>query len=189
MTNELRRPDVLPNESYVDIHKMEKLTELVHELIEKINVKPFGVDVGKVNNEPFRGWYSVIVLPFEREDVFYVRYPELHEAAQDVINYAKTMKGLDRLAINILEPGCLLPLHYDNWTNADDMGDPPHYNILVPLNGNGHSIVNDKLYVNKKDEPLIFDPQSYHGGFNSTYEDRYNYFIKIKNEAFNNVST
>lgn len=185
MNSTLRRPDVLPNESYVDLHKIDRLTELVHELIEKIDVKPFGVDVGKANNEPLlKGWYSVIVLPFEYEDTHYVLYPELHEAAQDMINYAKTMEGLERIAINILEPGCLLPLHYDNWTNADDIGDPPHYNILVPLNGRGHSVVNDKLYVNEQDVPIIFDPQSYHGGFNSTYEDRYNYFVKVKNEAF-----
>lgn len=185
MTNELRRPDILPNESYVDLHKVDKLTELVLDLIERVDVKQYGVNVGKVNNEPYLdGWYSVIVMPFEHEDAFYVEYPELYDAAKDLIAYAKTMAGMDRLAINILEPCCLLPLHYDNGTNADDMGNPPHYNILVPLSGNGHSIVNDKLYVNKKGEPLIFDPQSFHGGFNSTYEDRYNYFVKVKNEAF-----
>ncbi len=71
--NTLRRPDVLPNECYVDLQKMDKLTGLIHELIEKIDVKPFGVDVGKANNEPLlKGWFSVIVLPFEYEDAHYV---------------------------------------------------------------------------------------------------------------------
>lgn len=186
MIDGLRRPDVLPKESYVDLHKVDRLTELVSILLEEIDVKKYGVNVGKVNNEPYlNNWFQFILLPFEYEESFYVEYPELSEskAVTDVIEFAKNMSGLERLAINILEPCSLLPLHYDNGSNADDEGDPPHYNLLVPLGNNGHSIVNDKLYINKSGDALIFDPQSYHGGFNSTYEDRYNYFVKIRNES------
>jgi hypothetical protein len=184
-----KRPDILPNESYIDFDKIPQLTSLIQQLVDTVDIKSFGVDVGVANEGIHIGWYSTIVMPFEHIDSFYVKYPELHEAAQDVLEFAKTMQGVDRIAINTLAPVALLPLHYDNEANEDDDILIPHYNLLVPLTDGGHSIVNDKLYENHYGVPIIFDPQALHGAINSTREWRMNYFVKVKNEAFRNDST
>jgi hypothetical protein len=184
-----KRPDILPNESYIDFDKIPQLTSLIQQLVDTVDIKSFGVDVGVANEGIHIGWYSTIVMPFEHIDSFYVKYPELHEAAQDVLEFAKTMQGVDRIAINTLAPVALLPLHYDNEANEDDDILIPHYNLLGPLTDGGHSIVNDKLYENHYGVPIIFDPQALHGAINSTREWRMNYFVKVKNEAFRNDST
>jgi len=184
-----KRPAILPNESYIDFDKISQLTTLIQQLVDTVDIKSFGVDVGVATEGTHIGWYSTIVMPFEHLDFFYVKYPELHEAAQDVLAFAKTMQGVDRIAVNTLAPITLLPLHYDNEANEDNGIPIPHYNLLVPLTDGGHSIVNDKLYENHYGVPIIFDPQSLHGAINSTREWRMNYFVKVKNEAFCNDST
>tara|TARA_B110000858_G_scaffold189049_1_gene235341 strand:+ start:569 stop:1138 length:570 start_codon:yes stop_codon:yes gene_type:complete len=183
------RPVILPNESYIDNDKITHLTKLIQQLVDTVDIKSFGVDVGMVNKGYNIGWYSTIVMPFEHEDTFYVKYPELHDAAQEVLAFAKTMNGIDRIAINTLAPVSLLPLHYDNESDEDDKIPIPHYNLLVPLTDGGHSIVNDRLYENYYGVPIIFDPQSHHGAINSSEEWRMNYFVKVKNEAFHEFNS
>ena len=181
----MKRPDILPADSYVDIEKLPRLVELIRELVDSVDLTPYTIDVVQNEEGLSLGWRNVIIMPYQNaNDNYYIEYPELTEASKEVVKYASTMSGVDRIAINILPPANIVPLHYDNADNSDDGIIPPHYNLLVPLDNNGHSIVNEKLIKNEYGVPLIFDPQSYHGAFNSTFETRINFFAKVTNESF-----
>jgi len=183
------RPEMLELSKYVDHEKIPKLVSLAKELFEKIDLEPFKVDVGKKNVGTSIRWYSVIIVPHKTNDVHYVFHEELESAAKDLICHARSMQGLERLALNILEPCSVVPIHYDNESDSDDRKLCPFYNILVPLDSNGYSIVNNKLIKNEDGQAIIFDPQSQHGAMNDTLEIRRNFFIKVRNEAFNYDST
>lgn len=186
----MSRSAILKNENYVDLSKVSKLTRLVKELFDKIDVEKFKVDIGEKNTGTTVRWYSVIIIPHTdvKNDAYYINYEELDKAAADLIAHAKNMEGMERLALNILEPCSVVPMHYDNYSD-DNEKECAYYNLLVPLDNNGYSIVGEKLIKNKDGEPIIFDPQTYHGGMNDTLDIRRNYFCKIKNEAFRDVST
>lgn len=183
------RPEILDLKRYVDYQKIPKLVSLAKELFEKIDVEPFKVDVGEKNVGTSIRWYSVIIIPHKHNDAHYVYYEELENAAADLIAHAKSMKGLERLAINILEPCSVVPIHYDNDSDSDDGILCPFYNILVPLDSHGYSIVNNKLIKNEDGVALIFDPQSHHGAINDTLDIRRNFFVKVRNDAFDYDST
>lgn len=183
------RPAIVETTNYVDHNKIDTLTSLVKDFLGRIDAEKFKVDIGEKNVGKTIRWYSVIVTPHKVDDAHYVRYEELDQAASELISFAKSMAGMERLAINILEPCSVVPMHYDNDADTDDGHLCPFYNLLVPLDDNGYSIVNNTLIKNADGEPLIFDPQSHHGAMNDTLDIRRNYFCKIKNEAFRNVST
>jgi hypothetical protein len=181
----MNRPAILDAKDYVDYDKIPKLVSLVKELFQNIDLEPFKVDIGEKNVGTTIRWYSVIIIPHTdvQEDAYYIRYKELDEAAADLVAHAKSMEGMERLALNILEPCSVVPMHYDNYSD-DDEKECAYYNLLVPLDNNGYSIVGEKLIKNKDEEPIVFDPQTYHGGMNDALDIRRNFFCKIKNEAF-----
>lgn len=183
------RPSILDSTSYIDYDKIPKLVSLANTLLDNIDLTPFRVDIGEKNVGTSIRFYSVIIIPHERDDIYYVSYNELNEAAAELVAHANSMIGMKRLAINILEPCSVIPMHYDNEADSDTGEIHSFYNFLIPLDSNVYSIVNDKLIKNNDGEPLVFDPQSFHGGINDTLEIRQNLFFRIANEAFKYVST
>jgi hypothetical protein len=180
----MKRPSMLDPKSYIDYDKIPMLVSLVKEVFDRIDLFPYKVDIGEKNVGQSIRWYSVILIPHKTDDVYYIKYEHLETSAAEIIAYARSMAGLERLVLNILEPCSVVPMHYDNEDDSDNGEVCSFYNLLIPLDSNGYSIVNDRIFKNHDGEPLVFDPQSHHGAMNDTLDIRRNFFCRIRNEAF-----
>jgi hypothetical protein len=179
----MKRPMILPPESYIDNDKIPKLVEFVEEFM-KQDVSNFWVDIGEKNVGTSINWKSIIVNPYA-DDEYWSFNQEFDDKARHIIDYVKTMKGVERFAINVLFKASLIPIHVDDNRRPeyDDTG--RYYNLLIPIYDHGYSIIDYKLIKNKTRVALVFDGQLPHGGMNDTLETRITLFLNVNKEAFN----
>lgn len=176
-------PMILEPEAYVDNNKIPRLIELVQEFVKK-GVDHLGVDIGEKNVGQSINWKSIIVVPYEKDE-YWTHSPELDDKAKDVIAFAKDMAGVERFAINILYKCSLIPIHLDDDSRPEYDNSGRYYNIIIPLDDNGWSIIDSKLIKNKAGSTLVFDGQLPHGGMNDTLETRITIFLNVNKKAFN----
>lgn len=176
-------PLMLEPENYISNDKIPKLVEYVTEFV-KQDMSKFWVDVGEKNVGETIRWYSIIVIPFDG-DAFWVHNQELEDQAKHIIDYCKTMEGVERVAINILDKVSLIPIHLDDDKRPEYDSSGRHYNIIIPIDNNGYSIIDNKLFKNSTGVPLMFDGQLPHGGMNDTLEKRVTIFLNVNKKAFN----
>jgi hypothetical protein len=178
----MERLMILPPESYVDNNKIPRLVEFVEEFM-KQDVSNFWVDIGEKNVGTSINWKSIIVNPYDIDE-YWSQNRELEDKAKHIIDYVKTMKGVERFAINVLFKASLIPIHVDDDKRPEYDFTSRCYNILIPIYDHGYSIVDYKLIKNKTGVPLVFDGQIPHGGMNDTLETRITLFLNVNKEAF-----
>ena len=180
----MERPMIVEPETYVDFDKIPTLVEYVNEFV-KQDMSKFWVDVGEKNVGESIRWYSIIVMPYENGDAYWTYNQELEDKAKHIIDYVKDMAGVERCAINILEKVSLIPIHLDDDKRPEHDTSGRLYNILIPLNDNGWSLVDGNMIKNKAGVPLVFDGQLPHGGMNDTLDTRMTIFLNVRKESFN----
>jgi len=179
----METPMILEASAYVDNDKIPKLVELVKEFV-KQDVDHLGVDIGEKNVGESINWKSIIVIPYEKDE-YWTHNQELDDKAKAVVEYAKGMAGMERFAINILYKCSLIPIHLDDDQRPEYDSSGRYYNIIVPMDNNGYSIIDYKLIKNKIGNTLVFDGQLPHGGMNDTLDTRITIFLNVNKKAFN----
>ena len=174
---------ILEPSAYVDNDKIPKLVELVQEFM-KQDVDHLGVDIGEKNVGQSINWKSIIVIPYAKDE-YWTHNQELDDKAKHIIEHAKNMQGVERFAINILYKCSLIPIHLDDDKRPEYDSSGSYYNIIIPMDNNGYSIVDYKLIKNKAGETLVFEGQLTHGVMNDTLETRVTIFLNVNKEAFN----
>lgn len=173
-----------PN-SYIDNDKLPTLVDLIEEF-SKQDVSTFWIDVGEVNAGISLNWKSVII--YDNTGNISVS-KELEDRAKRIIDYAITLNGLQRITINFLEQVSFMPIHTDSTDIPEYDTSNTSYNIILPVNDHGWSIVDYKVIKNKKGYPLIFDGQVPHGSMNDTLETRITAYLLIDKTQFKNDVT
>jgi hypothetical protein len=179
----MEQPMILESSAYVGNDKIPKLVELVQKFM-KQDVDHLGVDIGEKNVGQSINWKSIIVIPYAKDE-YWTHNQELDDKAKHIIEHAKSMQGVERFAINILYKCSLIPIHLDDDKRPEYDSNGSYYNIIIPMDNNGYSIIDYKLIKNKEGETLVFDGQLPHGGMNDTLETRVTIFLNVNKEAFN----
>jgi hypothetical protein len=78
-----------------------------------------------------------------------------------------------------------MPIHIDDETKPEYDESSEYYNIIVPVNSLGWSIVDYKVMKNEKCKPLIFNGQVPHGAMNDTLETRITIYLIVEKSRFN----
>ena len=177
-------------ENYKDCAKLPCLINLVEEFI-KGDMSSFWVTIGEEETATTGlklGWNSIIAYDTTGKNVV---LDNLSKAALEIIEYAKTISGLDRITLNFLKPLSLMPIHIDGKPGpVKDIGlgeydiSGPHYNVIIPVNTAGRSIIDDKVISNEQGKAIVFDCQIPHGAMNDSLETRITIFLLINKEEF-----
>lgn len=175
---------LLSPKDYLDNDKLEGLVDLVDQF-SKQDISKFWIDVGELNVGTSINWKSVV--PYDVDATWTVS-PELEETARNIIDYVKSINGISRVTINLLQKYSFMPIHIDDDTRPEYDDTSRYYNIIIPVNDHGWSIVDYKVIKNKKGEPLIFNSQVPHGAMNDTLETRITIYLIVEKSRFN-VST
>lgn len=175
------KPNILIEPStYIGINKIEKLLEILEKFIEN-DISRFCIDVGEMNVRFSINWKSLIL--FDKTNNFKID-PDLEKIAADVVEYSNTIEGLNRITINFLMRYSFMAMHTDTPSKDDYDTSGTMYNMILPINDNGWSIVDYKVIKNKKGHPLIFDGQIPHGAMNDTPEIRKTVYLLIDKNYF-----
>ena len=176
---------LLDPSTYIDNDKLPAFVELVEEFL-KQDVSKFWIDVGEQNVGVSINWKSIIV--YDTTGNISVS-EELEESARHIIEYAITLKGLQRITINFLKGYSFMPIHVDGDDTKEYDSSNLSYNIIVPVTDHGQSIVDYKVIKNIRGYPLIFDGQVPHGAMNDTLETRITIYLQVNKTRFKNDST
>lgn len=174
-TERLLEPDC-----YIDNNKLSALVDLIEEF-SKQDVSKFWIDVGEQNVGVSINWKSIIM--YDNTGNISVS-EELEKSARHIVEYATTLKGLQRITINFLKSYSFMPIHVDGDDTREYDASNLSYNIILPVNDHGWSIVDYKVIKNKKGYPLIFDGQVPHGSMNDTLETRITAYLLIDKTQF-----
>jgi hypothetical protein len=176
----MKNSKLLDPSSYIDNDKISTLADLVEEFT-KQDITKFWVDVGNKEVNHSINWKAMVVYDETNN------HPITESLA--VVNFAKAMRGIRRVTINRLEKYSFMPIHVD----TDSLGEYDESgldnNIIVPIDSNGWSIVDYKVYKNKRSHPVIFEPQIPHGSMNDTSDPRITIYLLVDKRYFNNDNT
>lgn len=167
--------------AYLDNDKLPTLVNLVEEFT-KQDLSKFWVDVGEHNVGTSINWKSVIVYD---ADGCWAVSDELAEQAKSIIDFASTIPGINRITINLLEKYSFMPMHIDDEARSEYDNSSSYYNIIVPVNSLGWSIVDYKVIKNEKYSSLIFNGQVPHGAMNDTLDTRITIYLIVEKSRFN----
>jgi hypothetical protein len=168
--------------SYIDIAKISKLIELVENFSKKDPSKHW-IDVSEKVIDISLNWKSIIV--YDKTGNYEVS-DEVKISAGDIIEYAAEISGLNRITINFLLRYSFMPIHTDTPEKADYDFSNTNFNMIVPCDNNGWSIVDYKVIKNKKGVPLVFDGQVPHGAMNDTGNTRLTAYLLLDKKYFKN---
>lgn len=172
-------------DSYIDIEKIPRLIHLIEEF-SKQDISKFWIDVSEKVIDVSLNWKSIIVYDTTGN---YDVSEELKDLAKDIISHAVTLSGLNRITINFLMRYSFMPIHTDTPEKADYDFSNSDFNMIVPCDSNGWSIVDYKVIKNVKGIPLVFDGQVPHGAMNDTTNTRITAYLLIDKKYFKNDRT
>ena len=173
---------ILLPESYIDHDKIPKLVEFV-EAFSKQDISKYWIDVSEKVIDISLNWKSIIV--YDKTGNYLVSN-DVMMLASDIINYAGKINGLNRITINFLSRYSFMPIHTDTPEKADYDFSNSDFNMIVPCNTKGWSIIDYKVIKNVKGVPLIFDGQVPHGAMNDTTDTRITAYLLIDKKYFKN---
>ena len=168
--------------SYIDADKILRLAELVEEF-SKQDISKHWIDVSEKEFDFSLNWKSIIV--YDKTGNYEVS-DELKILAGDIIEYAAKISGLNRITINFLLRYSFMPIHTDTPEKADYDFSNTDFNMIVPCNDNGWSIIDYKVIKNAKGVPLVFDGQVPHGAMNDTGNTRLTAYLLLDKKYFKN---
>ena len=169
-------------DSYIDIEKIPRLIHLIEEF-SKQDISKFWIDVSEKVIDVSLNWKSIIVYDTTGN---YDVSKELKDLTKDIISHAVTLSGLNRITINFLMRYSFMPIHTDTPEKADYDFSNSDFNMIVPCDSNGWSIVDYKVIKNVKGTPLVFDGQVPHGAMNDTTNTRITAYLLIDKKYFKN---
>ena len=172
---------LLNSETYLDHDKLPMLVDLVDEYT-KQDLSKFWVDVGEHNVGRSINWKSVIV--YDVDNTWPISN-ELADHAKNIINFANTIPGINRITINLLNEYSFMPIHIDDETRPEYDDSSKYYNIILSVNSVGWSIVDYKVIKNEKYQSLIFNSQVPHGAMNDILETRITIYLIVEKSRFN----
>ena len=170
-------------ENYNDHAKLPYLTTLVEEFI-KGDMSSFWITIGEEETAGTGlelGWNSIILYDTTGKNTV---LDKVSIAGSEIIEYAKKIDNLDRITLNFLKPLSLMPIHVDGNDLDEYDTSGPHYNIILPVNTAGRSIIGDKVILNEKGKSIVFDCQIPHGAMNDSLETRITIFLLVNKENF-----
>jgi len=170
--------------SYINVEKIPRLIELVEEFSKQDPSKHW-IDVSEKVIDISLNWKSIIL--YDKTGNYEVSN-DLKISARDIINYADTIVGLKRITINFLLRYSFMPIHTDTPEKVDYDFSNTDFNMIVPCDNNGWSIVDYKVIKNVKGIPLVFDGQVPHGAMNDTTDTRMTAYQLIDKKYFKNDS-
>lgn len=171
--------------SYTDINKISRLIELVEEF-SKQDISKHWIDVSEKEYNFSLNWKSIIVYDKTGNNEV---SDNLKISASDIIDYAAEIAGLNRITLNFLLRYSFMPIHTDTPEKADYEFSNTEFNMIVPCNNNGWSIIDYKVIKNVKGVTLVFDGQVPHGAMNDTPDTRITAYLLIDKKYFKNDST
>lgn len=167
-----------PN-SYVDYDKLPSLIELVEEF-SKQDLSNVWSDVGEDHVGTSINWKSVTYdIPtnhFSNDGLAEIMLP--------IVEYVKTMQGINRVTVNYLFKYSFMPIHVDGEGIPEYDTSNLSYNIIIPVTDHGQSIIDYTVIKNKKGHPLIFDGMVPHGAMNDTLDTRITIFLLVDKTKF-----
>lgn len=167
---------------YIDNDKLPKLVNLVEEF-SKQELSHLWVDVGEVHVGRSINWKSIAYDLYDKQ----FSSKELEEKLAPIVSYVETIEGVTRITINFLEGYSFMPIHVDSGGEYSDSN--VSYNIIVPVTDIGQSIVDYKVFNNKRGQPLIFDGMVPHGAMNDTLDTRITIFLLVDKSRFAHASS
>jgi hypothetical protein len=170
---------------YTDIDKIPKLIDLIDDLTSH-DVSKFWIDVSEKVIDVSLNWKSLII--YDNTGNYDVPN-ELTDMAKDIIEYTKTISGLNRITVNFLMRYSFMPIHTDTPDKPDYDTSNNSYNMIYPVDGNGWSIVDYKVIKNEKGKALVFDGQVPHGAMNDTTYTRKTVYLLLEKKYFKNDCT
>lgn len=177
-------PRLISVENYIDKERLPTLVNLVSQF-SKQDLDKLLVDVGELNVGTSINWKSAVV--YDTNGSWSVG-AELQSKARSIIEFARTVPGVNRITINFLQKYSFMPIHIDDESKSEYDDSGQYYNIILPVNDHGWSIVDFTVIKNKIGEPLIFSGQVPHGAMNDTLETRITIYMIVEKKQFKHVS-
>lgn len=168
--------------TYVDYEKLLVLSDLIQKFVEH-DCSRYWFDVSELEDEFSLNWKAIVLL--DRTNNWKID-TVLKPYTQDIINYALTIKGMSRITVNFLLKRSFIPIHTDTPSKKDYDDSCSLYNVILPLDDNGWSIIDYQVLKNQKNSMLVFDGQVPHGALNETAGMRKTVYLLIEKKYFKN---
>ena len=187
-------PYILKKESYVDYKKFNELADacrlsLDNDVNNWLEFQNTTLDLREYEDEVTDEWFVLHVYDKDSEDPI----PDfVHEKFASVIDILKSMKGVNRALFNLLGPNAIIHEHVDS-DELPPYADTDIYNVVLGVFRADCKLEDIALEVEGTvlptvvGEPVIFDGQVPHHGWNRSNEWRMTLFMFVDKGAFNEV--
>lgn len=187
-------PYILKKEAYVDHNKFNELANACRMCLDNnvnnwIEFKHNSLDLRDYEEEVVDEWHVLHIYDENNEDPI----PDfVHDKFAPVIDILKNMNGVYRALFNLLGPNAIIHEHVDS-DELPPYADTDIYNVVLGVFRADCKLEDIALEVEGivlptvVGEPVIFDGQVPHHGWNRSDEWRMTLFMFVDKEAFNEV--